>query len=343
MKDVYRVPISLILGLVFALILVSACTQTSPSSLTPATGVNPGQTPGPQNVPGQPGGIPAGQTCPGLQIWCNGRCVDPATDMGNCGGCMNPCQPGQPCINGKCGSEVPGVPGTPGIPGIPEIPGTPGILGTPAVTGTPVLTGTHLIQGLAVNSSCPSGQTLCGGLCVNIQTSSQHCGACGNPCPSGQTCEKGKCGIFMSVVDPQQICTNSGKLWCSWVCVDQKTDTSNCGACGKKCKSGEPCSQGQCLSWTGTWKITGGGLLTLVQTGTSVTGKTSALTLTGTSKVTNKANPPITADGTWSETTGTASGGFYFPMTADGKQIISGWTTVDGVPAYKETFTAVRQ
>jgi|GEM_PF-2861503 len=35
--------------------------------------------------------------------------------------------------------------------------------------------------------------TLCGGECVNEQTSSEHCGACGSPCSEGELCSQGSC------------------------------------------------------------------------------------------------------------------------------------------------------
>jgi hypothetical protein len=278
MKDIYRVPIIVILGLIFALILVSACTQTTQSPLSTA----PGQTPGPQNVPSQPGEIPAGQTCPKPQIWCNGRCVDPATDLGNCGGCMNPCQPGQPCIGGKCVSENPGMPGTPGILEIPETPAIPGTSGTPVTpgtTGSPSCSSgqtncygscvdlqsdtghcgtcnTKCASGKVCSSgsctiTCSAGQNNCGGSCINTQTSSQHCGKCNNPCSSGQTCQNGKCGLYAVVMtlDPHAICMASGKSWCWGTCADIQTDTGNCGSCGKKCQAGSLCSEGSV--WTG--------------------------------------------------------------------------------------------
>jgi hypothetical protein len=40
---------------------------------------------------------------------------------------------------------------------------------------------------------CGSGQTNCGGKCVNVQTDGSNCGACGNVCGSGQTCTRGAC------------------------------------------------------------------------------------------------------------------------------------------------------
>ena len=40
-------------------------------------------------------------------------------------------------------------------------------------------------------AGCPSGQQLCGGVCVNTQSSNTNCGACGVVC--GGTCSLGTC------------------------------------------------------------------------------------------------------------------------------------------------------
>jgi len=56
------------------------------------------------------------------------------------------------------------------------------------------------------NASCSSGTSctsgscqclapkqMCGGLCIDTQTSSSNCGSCGNACPSPQKCVGGGC------------------------------------------------------------------------------------------------------------------------------------------------------
>jgi hypothetical protein len=39
---------------------------------------------------------------------------------------------------------------------------------------------------------CPSGETVCGGSCVDLATDHANCGACGNVCSSG-SCSSGNC------------------------------------------------------------------------------------------------------------------------------------------------------
>lgn len=41
--------------------------------------------------------------------------------------------------------------------------------------------------------SCAAPNAVCGGACVDLQTSAMHCGRCSNVCPSGQTCVSGGC------------------------------------------------------------------------------------------------------------------------------------------------------
>jgi len=387
MHDSRKVFLFLTLCLLFGFLISAGCTQKD--------GASPLVTPGVPLPPGQPNpGAPAG-TCPQPQIWCNGRCIDPAIDMGNCGGCMNPCQPGQPCINGKCGSESPGglvapacVPGLihcngncmnvaddpdncgscghrcpSGQPcsggicssGIPGIPATPGITATSTTSGTPgspsctsgqtncygtcadlQSDATHcgacnikcasgkVCSAGSCTISCSAGQNNCGGSCINTQTSSQHCGKCNNPCSSGQTCQNGKCGLYASVMtlDPHEVCINSGKSWCWGVCSDRYTDVNNCGKCGNKCPSGQGCSGGYCgLFWQGSWiNEFGGNPMTMVQSGSSVTGKDSGVfsdvsTLSGTTS----GNPPVLF-GTWDCPATNESGYFTFKMSSDGKK-----------------------
>lgn len=50
-------------------------------------------------------------------------------------------------------------------------------------------TGQSCMQGVC----CTTNQKACGGACVDIQTSSDHCGACNNTCGLGLYCQKGSC------------------------------------------------------------------------------------------------------------------------------------------------------
>jgi formylglycine-generating enzyme required for sulfatase activity len=93
---------------------------------------------------------------------------------------------------------------------------------------------------------CPSGETLCGDLCVNEQTDTNSCGGCGAACPTGGTCQSGAC-----------VCPK-GETACGHACVSEQTDSSNCGACGTFCPIAATCQGGTCVcpseqTWCGAY------------------------------------------------------------------------------------------
>ena len=93
-----------------------------------------------------------------------------------------------------------------------------------------------LFQAGACAMTCTGGTTNCSGACVDTQTDSQNCGACGLACQEGTVCSAGVCG---------QGCSGGAAL-CSGACVDIATDPMNCGACNNVCDAGQVCSSGTC-------------------------------------------------------------------------------------------------
>jgi len=83
-------------------------------------------------------------------------------------------------------------------------------------------------------TTCPAGQTLCSGSCVDTNTSTSHCGSCGTACPLGADCVGGTCQ-----------CTGGDTL-CGTQCVDTQTDGNHCGGCNHACGTGTPCVNGVC-------------------------------------------------------------------------------------------------
>lgn len=89
------------------------------------------------------------------------------------------------------------------------------------------------------NDDCPSGQTLCRGVCVDpasYVTDPTNCGECGIACGIG-TCAGG-------------VCQCEGATSCAGlnpVCRDLQTDPRSCNACGFACPlANEACVAGSC-------------------------------------------------------------------------------------------------
>jgi len=176
-----------------------------------------------------------------------------------------------------CGGEVRVVPGDAASSHlIAKLRGTSGC-GAQMPIGIPLASETidcmaSWIDGLDPAKICES----CGGaLCVDLMSSPEHCGECGNACPDTAACVDGACacpgGAFVcdaSCVDRASDPTNCGDCGtdcgelfcfqgecsadcgelteCSGACVDLLTDTNHCGTCGATCGSGTSCVDGEC-------------------------------------------------------------------------------------------------
>jgi hypothetical protein len=106
----------------------------------------------------------------------------------------------------------------------------------------------------------------------------------------------------------------SGQTSCDGSCIDTQSNSQHCGACGNVCNTGEPCSEGTCLSWTGSWICDFGDKYELTQTGTLVNGTDGykKIIVSGTTS----GNPPRLT-GTWR--VGTLSYSFTYDLAPDGK------------------------
>lgn len=82
--------------------------------------------------------------------------------------------------------------------------------------------------------TCATGTTQCAGTCVSTDTSSLHCGACGNACGAGMECVSGAC-----------VCA-AGFTMCGTACADTERDEQHCGGCDQPCGAGESCTAGTC-------------------------------------------------------------------------------------------------
>ena len=124
--------------------------------------------------------------------------------------------------------------------------GTP--TATPTETPTPAPTETPTPEAPTPTPvTCPAGTTDCGGVCLDLQTDVNNCGACGNVCPEAEPgfdvgCAAGNC-FFMR----ERACAE-GLSSCNEVCVNRQTDPANCGTCGNVCAPGQICFGGLCAT-----------------------------------------------------------------------------------------------
>jgi hypothetical protein len=130
--------------------------------------------------------------------------------------------------------------------------------------------------------TCPVGEVLCAGACVDPAVDAANCGGCGVTCDTRATCQRGACacapglstcgtacvdlasdpahcggcaiacfGTVCSASTGPATCSAScggGETDCGGACVHLDQDRFHCGACGTACASGESCLEGRCAS-----------------------------------------------------------------------------------------------
>jgi hypothetical protein len=107
------------------------------------------------------------------------------------------------------------------------------------------------------SGACLRGLTRCGGVCVNLATDRNHCGACNTLCPDlgGLVCAAGRCGCPSGSTDCSQ--APNVPQGVEGYCADLRSNADNCGACGFSCATGETCDGGRCRG-TGAAQCAGG-------------------------------------------------------------------------------------
>lgn len=113
------------------------------------------------------------------------------------------------------------------------------------------------------NTYCPPGTRCCNGVsaggypaasCVDLQSSPDNCGYCGNVCHTGTCCDgrcieqkDTACGCPARSCPPgHKCCDVYDGFHDVWTCIDTTGDTQHCGSCGHRCASGEKCCDGKC-------------------------------------------------------------------------------------------------
>ena len=112
--------------------------------------------------------------------------------------------------------------------------------------GTRCPAGDSCVSGKCVSSSCPTGQTNCGGGappdCVDLSTDPQNCGMCGNACDPSSSCSQGQCSVQCEVDAGWTKCVSDAGA----SCVDLTMDPSNCGKCNNACNAPATCMASTC-------------------------------------------------------------------------------------------------
>lgn len=112
--------------------------------------------------------------------------------------------------------------------------------------------------------------TNCPGTCDFLSLEDEACCGCvtpGESCNAPETCGNGVCDFGENLsncfVDCAfNTCPDEGDFDCGGTCVNTKTDSDNCGACGVKCPSGTPCILGRCSTpFSISWDTNAGGLI----------------------------------------------------------------------------------
>lgn len=144
-----------------------------------------------------------------------------------------------------------------------------------------------------LDKGCPAGLTPCGGTCVNLKTSMQHCGKCnsacstkdadrclagvcscggsGASCVGGLNCKSAKCqciqgGLCTGCCDGASLCRAIGTAQI----------TTKCGKAGAQCKTcddGEDCTTDGCKNGACTYTLHQNGNSCDNSTGTCASGK----------------------------------------------------------------------
>ncbi|MFT3926147.1 MAG: hypothetical protein QM778_26620 [Myxococcales bacterium] len=178
-------------------------------------------------------------------------CVDTQNDQLNCGACGNTCDkfgegpnPNMACVAGQCGctngttmckpySENENFACVDTKTDVNNCGACGSNQGVPNAAAQCDYKAEDCVAGSCTAKTCPAGQTMCNGMCLDLANDGDHCGTtCGDytGCDPTQICQNGAC------TNPN---CGAGALACNHQCVPN--DTANCGDCGNYCEPTESC------------------------------------------------------------------------------------------------------
>ncbi len=171
-----------------------------------------------------------GQACNGgscvCGLTCGAQCVNPKTDVANCGGCGRQCPTGASCVNEACVCPA-GLPTDCGgvCRNLQSDDKNCGQCGNACSALAP----TAMCK--AGTCACPGSQAACRGTCVDTSADVGNCGTCGHTCLLTQRCSASVC-----------LCP-AGQDVCGGVCTLLGTSAA-CGSCSTACAAGQLCATG---------------------------------------------------------------------------------------------------
>jgi hypothetical protein len=127
-----------------------------------------------------------GASCVSPDVVCGNDCVDTMTDTDHCGGCNNPCVPGEFCVGAVCTADCGNLEDCGGMC---------------ADTNTDRLHCGGCNQPCDFASVCVGGscaacttpEVPCNNTCTDITSDVMNCGGCGVPCAMGESCSGSSC------------------------------------------------------------------------------------------------------------------------------------------------------
>ncbi len=187
----------------------------------------------------------------------NGCEVNVRTSESSCGACGTVCGVGRVCSNGSC--QFTCNPGDGGVPLTSCVGGATCIslnddLANCGACGNLCATNFEahgVCTGGVCSNACNTGFGDCDRLVANgcereLLSDVANCGRCGNACPAranaATTCVASWCGYTCNTGFGD--CDYSSFNGCE---TNTRTDTLNCGGCGRACPSGQSCSDGRCV------------------------------------------------------------------------------------------------
>jgi hypothetical protein len=176
-------------------------------------------------------------------------CVDLSSDMEHCGACGSGCYgefPGYTCMDGQCTCEGALTDCYPDDESFAFCVDTQWDSYDCGGCGEEFSCfDGYCVEGTCVTElpECDGNLTYCQGECVDVTTSAEHCGYCGNACGPNEVCSSE--GTPYCACDPNdptttEQCRGEG-------CIDLTTDTRHCGRCDNACGIGQRCEQGVCV------------------------------------------------------------------------------------------------